>query len=567
MRRIVLTVVSIAAAWAGASRLVSTQATPPDTIIVNGRIYTVDRDFSTAEAVAITAGRFSAVGTNQQIRRLAGPPTRVIDLDGDTVVPGLQDNHLHNAGGGPGVDLSRARTMRDVLDAIRARVVTTKSGDIVVTNADWHEAQLKEQRLPYRKDLDTIAPNTPVVVVRGGHEYILNSAALKKWNITTVTPQPAGGRITRDLQGDLNGELIDRAKSLVTLPATRERVNADSFLAEHKTLNAAGLTSIRYAGASVQQYRILQELEKNGQLTIRVNQLMRAPEAVDVDRMQAAVASWNVTQDEGSEWLRLGGIKMGVDGGFEGGWMTELYHKPFDEGGTYYGINTLPQAAYTQIVKELNRQGWRVSTHAVGDAAIDQVLAAYEEANAEKTIVGRRWTIEHGFVPRPNQFPRMKKLEVAISAQHHLYLAGPSLVKMWGPQRAAWVTPVRAYLDAGIPVSGGTDASVVPYRPLWVFYHFVTRDTISGGVLGSDQRITRQEALKLLTINNAWLTFEEKTKGSIEPGKVADLVVLPEDIMTAEPKRIEAMQVLLTMVGGTIVHQQPGYPAEPGAAR
>lgn len=557
----------VAVVWMGASRLVSTQTAPPDTILVNGRIYTVDRDFSTAEAVAITAGRFTAAGTTPQIRRLAGPSTRVLDLDGDTVVPGLQDNHLHNAGGGPGVDLSRTRTLRDVLDAIRARVTNAKPGEVVVTNADWHEAQLKEQRLPYRRDLDSVAPNTPVVVVRGGHEYILNSAALKKWNITTETPQPAGGRITRDLQGDLNGELVDRAKALVTLPDLRARVNADYFLAEHKKLNAAGLTSIRYPGASVQQYRILQELEKKGQLTIRVNQLMRAQEAVDVEKMKAAVASWNVKQDEGTEWLRLGGIKMGVDGGFEGGWMTELYQKPYDEEGKYYGINTLKQAPYTEIVKELNRQGWRVSTHAVGDAAIDQVLTAYEEANAEKSIVGRRWTIEHGFVPRPNQFPRMKKLEIAIAAQNHLYLAGPSLVKMWGPKRAAWVTPVRAYLDAGIPVSGGTDASVVPYPPLWVFYHFVTRDTITGGVLGSDQRITRQEALKLLTIDNAWLTFEEKSKGSIEPGKVADLVVLPEDIMTTEPKRIEAMQVLLTMVGGTIVHQQPGYPAEPGAAR
>lgn len=567
MRRILIASSLAAVAWAGASRLVSTQAVSPDTILINGRIYTVDGDFSTAEAVAITAGRFTAVGTTERVRRLAGPSTRVIDLDGDTVVPGLQDNHLHNAGGGPGVDLSRTRSLRDVLDAIRARVSTAKPGDVVVTNADWHEAQLKEQRLPYRKDLDTVSPNTPVVVVRGGHEYILNSAALKKWNITTETPQPPGGRITRDLQGDLNGELVDRAKALVTLPDVRERINADYFLAEHKKLNAAGLTSIRYPGASVQQYRILQELEKRGQLTIRVNQLMRAQEAVDVEKMKAAVANWNVKQDEGTEWLRLGGIKMGVDGGFEGGWMTELYQKPYDEEGKYYGINTLRQAPYTEIIKELNRQGWRLSTHAVGDAAIDQVLAAYEAANAEKSIAGRRWTIEHGFVPRPDQFPRMKKLEIAIAAQNHLYLAGPSLVKMWGQKRAAWVTPVRAYLDAGIPVSGGTDSSVVPYPPLWVFYHFVTRDTITGGVLGSDQRITRQEALKLLTVNNAWLTFEEKTKGSIEAGKVADLVVLPEDIMTVEPKRIEAMQVLMTMVGGKIVHQQPGYPADAGAAR
>jgi predicted amidohydrolase YtcJ len=222
-------------------------------------------------------------------------------------------------------------------------------------------------------------------------------------------------------------------------------------------------------------------------------------------------------------------------------------------------LNTIKQQPYTDIVRELNRQGWRVATHAVGDAAIDEVLTAYEAANAEKSIVGRRWSIEHGFIPRADQFPRMKKLELVISAQNHLYLAGPSLVKMWGPKRAAWVTPMRAYLDQGFTVAGGTDASVVPYPPLWVFYHFVTRDTISGGVLGADQKITRQEALKVETINNAFLTFEENAKGSIEPGKLADLVVLPDDIMTVPAKTIESMNVLMTIVGGKVVYQHSGF--------
>lgn len=563
LRRLIVTVTLLTVAWVGATRSAQTQTAAPDLVIVNARVYTVDSRFATAEALAVTGGKFSAVGTNAQIRALAGPSTRTMDLAGKTVIPGLQDNHLHNAGGGPGVDLSRARSMADVLGAIAARVKDADPGDVVITNADWHEAQLKEQRLPLRRDLDTVAPHTPVVVVRGGHEYILNSAALAKWNITLQTPQPAGGKISRDLQGDLNGELVDRAKALVTLPPNRQEVNAAYFAAEHRKLNAAGLTSIRYPGASAPQYRVLQQMEKQGQLTIRVNQLMRAQDATDVERMKAAVASWNVRQDEGNEWLRVGGIKMGVDGGFEGGWMTELYQKPYDEEGKYYGLNTLRQEPYTAIVKELNRQGWRLSTHAVGDAAIDQVLAGYEAANGEKSIVGRRWTIEHGFVPRLNQLPRMKKLDLAISAQNHLYLAGPSLVKMWGPKRAAWVTPVRAYLDAGLAVSGGTDSSVVPYPPLWVFYHFVTRDTITGGVLGPDQKVTREEALKLLTINNAHLTFEEKTKGSIEVGKFADLVVLPEDIMTAPAKRIETMQVLMTIVGGKVVYQQSGF--QPGA--
>jgi predicted amidohydrolase YtcJ len=214
-------------------------------------------------------------------------------------------------------------------------------------------------------------------------------------------------------------------------------------------------------------------------------------------------------------------------------------------------------APYTDVVKELNRLGWRVATHAVGDAAIDEVLAAYEAADAEKKIAGRRWTIEHGFVPQPDQFPRMKNLGLVISAQDHLYLAGPSLVSYWGPERAARTTPIRTYLDQGFVVAGGTDSAVVPYPPLWVIYHFVSRDTISGGVMGADQKISRQEALRVATINNAYLTFEEALKGSIEPGKLADLVVLPEDILTCPEKHIEQMSVAMTMVGGKIVYRRP----------
>src|SRR5204862_5452245 len=217
-------------------------------------------------------------------------------------------------------------------------------------------------------------------------EYILNSAALRKYVISKDTPQMPGGKISRDDKGELNGELVDRAKGLVQLPRNAEPLSVDYFVAEHKKLNAVGLTGIRYPGAGIQQYRILQEMEKKGLLTIRVNQLMAAQGVPDAERMKAAIASWNVKPDEGDEWLRIGGIKLGVDGGFEGGWMTEPYAKPYDEGGKFYGLNTIKQEPYTEIVKEVNRQGWRVATHAVGDAAIDEVLAAYEAANAEKSI-------------------------------------------------------------------------------------------------------------------------------------------------------------------------------------
>lgn len=537
----------------------------PDVILFHARIHTVNAAKPSAEAVAIKDGRFTAVGSSEEVRRLAGPKTRVYDLNGWTIVPGLADNHLHSVGGGRGVDLSRARSLDEVLNLIEDRVKHSAPTDVIVTNSDWHEAQLREQRLPYRKDLDRISATAPIVVVRGGHEYILNTAALNKWQITKQTPQPPGGRISRDDQGELNGELLDRAKALVTLPSPSPP-GIDYFLSQQKKLNAAGLTSIRIPGAPVEQYRILQEMERKGLLTVRISLLLRPP-AADAAQMRAALDAVSIQPDEGSDWLRVGGVKLAVDGGFEGGWMLEPYAKPYDENGSYFGVNTMRLPELTDIVKGLNQRGWRVATHAVGDAAIDEVLSAYEAADADKPIAARRWTIEHAFLPRDAHFDRMKKLGVVVSAQDHLYLAGPSLQKLWGLERASWVTPMRAFLDHGLTVSIGTDAPVVPYRPLWAFYHFITRDTITGGTLGPEQKITPREALRMQTLNNAYTTFEEDRKGSIEAGKLADLVVLPEDILTAPAKNVESMRVLATMVGGRIVYQREDYRPVPAGSR
>ena len=526
----------------------------PDLVLFNGKVITVDREFSIHEAVAIRGDLIVAVGNDDQMKTVAGPATRMIDLEGRAVIPGLMDNHLHGAGGGPGVDLSRARSMADVNAAVQARVQASKRGDVIVSNRDWHEAQLKEQSLPLRDDLDRIAPQTPVVLVRGGHEYILNSAALARWGITETTPQPAGGRITRYANGRLNGELVDTAKSLVRLPPAPPRTPQQQLqdrIADYKKLNEAGLTSIRHPGISIAEYRMLQEMHKRGQLTIRINALLRP--AISASGVDPALAASGIKQDEGDEQLRIGGIKLGVDGGFEGGLMRDLYEKPWDENGTYRGLQTIETERYIAAVRELNRQDWRVATHAVGDAAIDLVLNAYEKANAERSIVDRRWSIEHAFIGRPDHLPRMKALGIAISAQNHLYLAGPSLVKYWGGTRAGITTPVKMYLDAQLPVSSGTDAPVVPYPPLWTLYHFISRDTITGGVLGADQKVTRQQALRMATINNAWLNMEERTKGSIEPGKLADLVILSEDPRTCPEQRLRDARVLATLVGGKVV--------------
>ena len=243
-----------------------------------------------------------AVGNDDQMHTVAGPATRLIDLKGRAVIPGLMDNHLHGAGGGPGVDLSRARSLADVTTAVRDRIQSSTPGAIIVSNSDWHEAQLKEQRLPLRDDLDRVAPANPVVLVRGGHEYVLNSAALERWGITEKTPEPPGGRITKYADGRANGELVDTAKSLVKLPPLPRtpQQQLEDRIADYKKLNEAGLTGIRHPGISIAEYRMLQEMQKRGQLTIRINALLRP--AISAGGVDPSLAASGIKQNEGDDY-------------------------------------------------------------------------------------------------------------------------------------------------------------------------------------------------------------------------------------------------------------------------
>ncbi len=258
-------------------------------------------------------------------------------------MPGLMDNHLHGAGGGSGIDLSRARSLADVAAAVSARVTTVKPGDVILSNSDWHEAQLQEQRLPLRDDLDRVAPANPVILVRGGHEYILNSAVR---------------------------------------------------VADYKKLNAVGLTTVRHPGVSIADYRMLQEIQKRGELTMRLNVLMS--NAGGTDASSPPLLKSGIDMGEGDEWRRVGGVKLAVDGGFEGGLMRELYEEPWGEQKTFRGLQTIDTERFVAVVRAFNQQDWRVATHAVGDAAIDLVLNAHEKAHAEQSIAERRWSIEPG---------------------------------------------------------------------------------------------------------------------------------------------------------------------------
>jgi predicted amidohydrolase YtcJ len=534
-----------------------------DLVFVNGKVFTADARSSLAEGFAITGGRFIAVGSSAAMQEHVGPGTRRIDLHGAFVTPGLADGHLHNEGGGPGVDLSGARSLADLLDAVGRAAKETTPGKPMVSNNDWHEAQLKEQRLPTASELDRVAPTNPVVLVRGGHEYILNSVALRLWNITKFTPSPAGGEIGKGVDGELNGELIDNARSLVTLPPAAP-VGIENLLATQRKLNAYGITSVRipgsYRGDFFQALDAILEARRNGALTLRFNVYLPGTGVRDVERMRAVLARSPLKQDEGDEWVRVGGVKLLVDGGFEGGHMSKPFVGEIGRAGTYYGITVVPPEPYTAIVQMLNAGGWRVTTHAVGDAALDEVIDAYEAANAERSIGGRRWAVEHLFVSRPDQIERLKKLDVALSVQDHLYLAAPSLKKYLGSERASQITPVKTYLDRGFLVVGGTDSPVVPFNPFWAFYHFLTRDTITDGIYGANERVaSRADLIRMITINYARLTGESDIKGSIEPGKLADFAVLSGDLLTLTEREIPRTRALATYVAGKEVYRDPAF--------
>jgi hypothetical protein len=538
-------------------------AVPADTVYLNGKVFTANAGNTVVEAFAVTGDRFAAVGSTSAMKKLIGPRTKVVDLHGHFISPGLSDDHFHSEGGGSGIDLSHVRSLAELLTVVANSAAGVPAGTIIKSNSDWHEAQLKEQRLPTAKELDQAAPNNPVVLARGGHSYILNDVALKKWNISKDTLPPAGGQISKDASGELTGELFDNAKRLVPLPPDKP-LSMDDILATQKAVNPYGLTSLRipgfYKGDMLEAVKLWKQADAEHKLSVRYTVYLPGfgfRTAEDVDR---GIAAWGLRQDEGDDWVRIGGIKLGVDGGFEGGHLSRPYQEPYGKRGSYSGLTTTPPDVYNAVVKEINRRGWRATTHAVGDAAVEQVLSGYEQANADRPLIGKRWAIEHAFVIRPDLVKRMQELQLMVSTQDHLYLAAPVLKKYWGWDLASEVTPVKTYLEAGLLVTGGTDTPVIPFNPFWELYHFASRDTISDGVYGEDQRIVdRRVLLDLVTINYAKLIGEENRKGSIEPGKLADFAVLTDDFLNVPVEKIKEMKALATYVGGREVYRDPKY--------
>lgn len=553
-----LTPVALTAPAAAAAR----SRDEADLILYNGNLITHALRGRTAQAVAVGGGRVLAVGDTSRIKRFGGKGTRAIDLGGRTVVPGLIDSHLHqytSALDRPNVSLLEARGIADVVKAIGDRVASSDAGAWVRARSGWHESLLAEGRLPTRTDLDPVSPDNPVYIPRGGHVCAVNGKALELAGITRDTKDPTGGVIVRDGNGEPTGVLLERARSLVTphLPApppaeTQKRLLREQ-MAEHNKLGITGLTE---PGLTPDQIGTYTALRDAGELTTRVHLLWRVAELADVD---AATAAFRPHM--GDDMLRLDGLKYLSDGGVEGGYLNDPYQiVPGEQTNPdYRGTQLLPPGGRDELVEMFTRaarHGFQVQTHVVGDAAMDFIADVMDTVNDDTRLRSLRWTLMHIFLPTAHGYEVMRKVGLATTVQDHPLLLGYNLQRWWGRDRAARAIPIREILDQGFVPGGGTDASVVPPNALWSLGWMVTRETLRGDVLGPEYGITPREALHLYTAGSAYTQFAERSLGTIEQGKLADLTVLDGDPLTAGPGSIKDIGADMTIVGGAPVYER-----------
>lgn len=533
-----------------------------DLIFFNGRIINDAANASGARAIAVRSNRVMAIGSIGEVMRHRGRKTQTWNLNGKTVIPGLNDSHLHQffaALNRPQVSLLEARSIADLVAAIGDRVSGRPGGEWVLARSGWHESLLDEGRLPTRHDLDPVSPENPVYIPRGGHVAAVNSAALAIAGITRATPDPNGGVIVRDGSGEPTGVLLERAKDLVTPhlppppPPSEQKALLREQMLEH---NSLGITSVTEPGLSASQFDMYSDLWGEGQLTTRAHLLWRVRSLSDVDAAMAAFQP-----QSGDDMLRLDGLKYGADGGVEGASLKEPYEivPGEQEDPNYRGLMFLPPGGVDELVEMYVRaadHGFQVQTHIVGDATFEVIIGALQDANARTPLGPRRFAIMHVFLPTPQGLTAMRDMNVLATVQDHPLLLGYNQTRWWGQERGSYAIPVRDILDAGILTGGGTDAPVVPTNPFWSLWWMTTRGTLRGDVLGPDQAITPSEALDLYTKGSAYTQFAEDAIGTLEPGKLADLVVVDGDPLSAAPDDLKDMTVDTTVVDGKVVYER-----------
>jgi predicted amidohydrolase YtcJ len=532
------------------------QRTSPDLIIYNAKVITVDRNFSMVQAAAVQNGMFVAVGSDADILSKAGPNTVRIDMNQRAILPGFSDTHVHMLSGATfprEVDLTEVRSVTEMQHAIAERAKTMKPGDWIPVSRGWWDYRLAERRNPTKEDLDDAAPNNPVAL-QVTHYSIVNSAALHTGNITRDTPDPPGGEIGRDPKtGEPNGLLMDRASSLLRPPleevAPEQAYNGvRAILAK---MNSHGITSARQPGGTLRDAALFHKMYDDGNLTMRIdfcytmNTSLRGRELDDaLDRLGQP------GQEYGKGTFRADCLaEVSLDGAAG---ITEFMRQDYPGRPGYRGLQMVKQDQYNEFAIAAAKHGWRLAVHAGGDAAIDEALEAFEMAGAN----GRRWSLEHAISLRPDQYDRVKKNGLLINSQYaHNAEGGKKTLDGWGHEWSNQTERYKDWLAHGIEFSAGSDGPI-SYRaePLLWMYGMVTRDTEWGGSLAPDQMITREQAIRSMTSISAKTSFEENIKGSIEPGKYADFVVLSKDILTVPDTEIKTTRVLATVLGGKTVY-------------
>jgi predicted amidohydrolase YtcJ len=553
-----------AAVLAASVSLAGAQSITADLIVHGGKIVTLDKRSSIVQAVAIRDGRFLAVGSDADVRRFAGPATKVIDLGGRTVVPGLNDSHSHFRAAGLTlytVNLRGVASAAQALAAIREFAAKKKPGEWIVGGA-WHPpSQLAEKRYLTRQEIDGVAPDNPVYLPTVGHFVMANSRALKLAGITKDTPDPDGGKIERDASGEATGTLIGAAIAKLTaaVPDWTLAETIGQYKAAMRFLNSNGLTSTVDGGLDSGDIQVLGRMANTGEQTVRVGVMYRpgTEVAADLARWEQAMRANGSASGFGDEWLRFAGVKLALDGGMT--LRTANTRNAYPDDQHYHGMAYLKPEQFAQLVEIADRYGWRVGVHVVGDKAVDVALDAFEALDKKSAIAGKRFVLIHASLMQRDQMLRAKKLGVRADVQNiFMWDKAATVERFLGRETADRAVPTRTMIDVlGIDsVGAGTDFPVNTINPFLNMYVMVTRKDPRGVVYGAKEAISREEALRLYTISAAHYTFEENIKGSIEPGKLADLVVLSRDLLTVPEESIKDVQALTTIVGGKVVFQR-----------
>ena len=573
-----LTTLAASLLLAGA-RSAATAERPADLVVLNGRVLTVDASFRIAEAVAVREGVFVRVGANADVRALVGSATRVIDARGRSVVPGLIDSHVHALGVAAGEAVDPYRDLRSVSEIqqwVREKAKRTPEGQWIWTPRTY-PPRLRELRFPTRAELDAGDPAHPVVV-DGAYALMLNTRALEAAGITGDTRPPQGGIIVKDAAGQPTGLLRNVGPMLARFqPGAHDERGADvplDVLEEvHRRYNRVGITSVIERGAGLEGYRAYEKLAAERRLHVRATVTLRLASDGTMEGAERAIRALPVRFGEGDERVKVGPLKIVVDGGILIGnaYMRSPYGRKagalygFDD-AAYRGSLTLTPEQIRNVIRAGHRLGWQMCSHVTGDAGVDAVLDAVEAADADSPIRERRYTLIHAYFVDAATAKRAARLGVCVDTQPAWYYKDADvLAGALGEERLRPFIGLADWIKGGVRVAINTDhmfgldanAALNPFNPFLTMYVAVTRRTEGGRVHGPEQAVSRPEALRMMTADAAYLSFDEKRKGSIEVGKLGDLAVLSEDFLACPEERLREIRVVATIVGGKVVWEAP----------